>query len=77
MCKDSASRKHFLVYQIGSFTHVLRMANQFEDRNDELSMDPVEFDDEELEQIRYISTLTPFTCELTLFLTAAMKILRR
>jgi hypothetical protein len=53
------------------------MANQFEDRNDELSMDPVEFDDEELEQIRYISTLTPFTCELTLFLTAAMKILRR
>jgi len=72
-------RKHFLVYQIGSISHIgfSWMASQFEDRSDELSMDPVEFDDEELEQIRYISTLTPFICELTHFLTAAMKILRR
>ena len=53
------------------------MANQFEDRSDELPMDPVEFDDEELEQIRYIPTLTPFICKLTSLLTAAMKILRR
>lgn len=34
------------------------MANQFEDRSNELSMDPVELDDEELEQIRRYEDFT-------------------